>query len=186
MIGLAYYDERYTQTNVPLHRSYVRTLVSSGTTGSYAYGSYNCSSSQRIAYCCGRMTASPVVLFDGPCSLCQKSVRFILRHERRPVLYFASLQSDTGKQLFEKHALPPETDAMILIEEGKAYTGSEAALHLCKYLNYPWRLFNSFRKLPSYLHQPVYRWIAGNRYRWFGKDDNCPLPDPEQAQRFLT
>lgn len=131
------------------------------------------------------MKVSPTVLFDGPCSLCQKSVRFILHHERSPVLKFASLQSDVGKQAFEKYNLPPETDAMVLIEEDHVFTGSEAALTLCKYLKLPWRAFYLFRMLPAFIHQPVYRWIAKHRYKWFGKDESCPLPDPEQAERFL-
>jgi predicted DCC family thiol-disulfide oxidoreductase YuxK len=132
------------------------------------------------------MNNLPLVLFDGPCSLCQRSIRFILRHEREPTLRFASLQSETGKKALEDYQIPPETDAMVLIEDNKALSGSEAALTLCKFLNYPWRLFYSLRQLPSFLHQPLYAWVARHRYRWFGKDETCPLPDPEQAERFLN
>lgn len=131
------------------------------------------------------MNPDPVVLFDGPCILCQRSVRFLLRHEREPRLSFASLQSGTAQQLLEKYPLPSGTDAMVLIEEGQLSIGSEAALRLCRYLKAPWRWLGVFRHLPGWLHQPVYRWIARHRYAWFGRDESCPLPDPEQADRFL-
>ena len=131
------------------------------------------------------MTATPLVLFDGPCTLCQRSVRFILRHERSAQLTFASLQSATGQTALKQYHLPTETDAMVLIENEKAFQGSDAAFALCKYLRAPWSLGHVFRHLPGWLHRPLYRWIAKNRYRWFGKDESCPLPDPDQAGLFL-
>lgn len=131
------------------------------------------------------MNPEPLILFDGPCNFCQKSVRFILRHEKSPELQFASLESDIGKTLREAHHIPPENDSMILIRDGQAFTGSDAAIRACAFLRPPWSWLHSFRHLPAFLHAPVYRWIARNRYRWFGKDESCPLPDPDQSERFL-
>ncbi|MGA0334319.1 MAG: thiol-disulfide oxidoreductase DCC family protein [Kiritimatiellia bacterium] len=131
------------------------------------------------------MSELPLLLFDGPCTLCQRSVRFILRHEKASVLHFASLQSETGQRRTASLNLPPGTDAMILLEEHGFSTASDAAFRVCAYLRYPWRLGYSLRFLPGFLHRPVYRWIAKNRYRWFGQDESCPLPDPKQAARFL-
>jgi predicted DCC family thiol-disulfide oxidoreductase YuxK len=131
------------------------------------------------------MNSPPLVLFDGPCTLCQRSIRFILRNEKEAVLRFASLQSESGKVALAKCAVPEDSDAMVLIQEDSVWVGSEAALNLCGYLTYPWRLLYPLRHLPTWLHQPVYKFIARHRYRWFGKDESCPLPDPEQAERFL-
>lgn len=131
------------------------------------------------------MMKPPLVLFDGPCTLCQRSVRFILRHERSSDLKFSSLQSETGQNQLQTFAVPPEIDAMVLIEEGEAFTGSDAALRICNYLRRPWRWFYALRHLPGWMHRPVYRWIARHRYQWFGKDESCPLPDPAQADRFI-
>lgn len=137
------------------------------------------------------MTASPadlqpLVLFDGPCHLCQRSVRFILRHEKEPKLRFTSLQTDLAEQVRTRYKVPPDTDAMILLEDGQAFIGSDAALRLAGYLKAPYRWFRVFRFLPRRLHGSLYRWIARNRTKWFGRDDSCPLPDPEQQERFIT
>lgn len=127
----------------------------------------------------------PVVLFDGPCGLCQRSVRFLLRQEKKPELRFASIQSKAGQRLLKEHALPLEATEMVFVEDGKAYAGSEAAFEISKYLKFPLRAVRVFRYLPRFLHQGVYRWVARNRYKWFGKDESCALPAPEQAERFL-
>jgi predicted DCC family thiol-disulfide oxidoreductase YuxK len=131
------------------------------------------------------MSQEPLILFDGPCTLCQKSVRFILRHEKSPQLHFASLQSETGRTQLKKFQIPPENDSMILIQQGGAFTGSHAAIRVCAYLRAPWSWFHAFRHLPAFIHAPLYRWFARHRYRWFGKDETCPLPDPDQSERFL-
>lgn len=131
------------------------------------------------------MSTAPLVLFDGPCTLCQRSVRFVLRHEQKPLLTFASLQSETGRAMCEKHGIAGNGDSMILIEGDQVLTGSDAALALCRYLRPPWNWAHGLRHLPGWMHQPVYRWIARHRYKWFGRDESCPLPDPEQAERFL-
>lgn len=129
--------------------------------------------------------SGPLLLFDGSCVLCHRSVRFILRHEHSKVLRFAALESETGRAQQNHYDIPPQTDAMILIENGHAYWGSDAALRLCRYLRYPWRMAYPLRGLPGWMHRPLYRWIARHRYRWFGRDESCPLPDPDQAKRFL-
>ncbi|MDF3128409.1 DCC1-like thiol-disulfide oxidoreductase family protein [Kiritimatiellaeota bacterium B1221] len=131
------------------------------------------------------MSKHPLVLFDGPCTLCQRSVRFILRHEKFAELRFSSLQSETGQTQLRAFALPPTIDAMVLILNREAYTGSEAAFRICKYLRWPWRWFYGCRYLPGWMHRPVYRWISRHRYQWFGKNESCPLPDPAQAERFI-
>jgi len=128
---------------------------------------------------------TPLVLFDGPCDLCRRSVRFLLRRERGRVLHFASLQSATGQRMRARYEIPEDVDAMILIEHSEAYLGSDAAFRICRYLKFPYRLFSVFRFLPGFLHRPVYHWIARNRHQWFGREAECPLPDPERESRFV-
>lgn len=131
------------------------------------------------------MNAFPLVLFDGPCTLCQRSIRFILRHEKTADLRFASLQSATGQAHLHNYGLPADVQALVFIDGHQAHTASDAAFRLCRYLRAPWSWFYALRHLPGWLHRPLYRFIAKNRYRCFGRDERCPLPDPAQADRFL-
>jgi predicted DCC family thiol-disulfide oxidoreductase YuxK len=131
------------------------------------------------------MNRLPVLLYDGPCSLCQRSVRFILRREREPRLHFASLDSEPGRELRQQYAIPAEVDAVVLIDQDGATWGSDAAFRVCGMLKMPWRLFYPLRHLPSPPFQFLYRFVANRRGKWFGRTDDCPLPDPDQAERFL-
>ncbi len=122
----------------------------------------------------------PIVLFDGPCHLCQFSVRFILKREKAAVLKFASLQSDFAKELLERYGLCEELvegeGSLVLIENGRGYLRSSAALRLASYLRFPWNLLKVFLLLPEPLRDGLYRFVAARRYRWFGKDEGkCSL-----------
>ena len=126
------------------------------------------------------------VLFDGICHFCAWSVQFIIRRDPRAVFRFASLQSDTGRQLMSEHGLDPNTmDSFVLIEDGNAHTESTAALRVARRLTCPWRWCYVFILLPKPLRDALYRFIARNRYRWFGKADTCMVPTPELRARFL-
>lgn len=129
----------------------------------------------------------PVLLFDGVCHLCHRSVQFVLRHERGSALLFAALQSDTGRALLRDLALPADyLDSMLLCEDGRVYTGSDAALRVARHLRAPWSWGRALLVLPRALRDPVYRWIARNRYRWFGRDEAaCLVPAPGLRERFL-
>ena len=127
----------------------------------------------------------PLLLFDGHCNLCARSVQFVLKHERNDShIYFASLQSPTGRQILEqsKEELP---DSLIFVREGQIYTESSGFLVLCRYLKFPWSLLQVFRIIPAFLRDPIYRWVARNRYRWMGKREICWMPRPEWKKRFL-
>lgn len=131
------------------------------------------------------MSPPPLILYDGICGLCQRSVRFILRWERMPEFHFLPLQSDKGRELLRKHGVPADTDAIVLIESNEARTGADAALLICKRLRAPVRWLTAFRVLPRSWRDGLYRAVAKRRYRWFGKTDTCELPSPEHAERFL-
>lgn len=128
----------------------------------------------------------PVVLYDGVCGLCQKSVRFILRHEREPLLTFAALTSETGQRLLKQRGVDEGVDAMVLVEAERTLVGPDAALAMCAYLKRPYRWLKGFRIFPASIRALLYRWIARKRYRWFGRTESCPLPEPDQAERFLA
>ncbi len=129
----------------------------------------------------------PIVLFDGVCNFCNASVNFILKRDPKGVFRFAPLQSETAKRLLEKFHLPlDDLDTMVLIENGKAYTRSTAGLRIARHLNAAWPLLYGFIVLPRFFRDTIYRLIARNRYRWFGKRETCMIPLPEWKERFLV
>ncbi|WP_118973031.1 thiol-disulfide oxidoreductase DCC family protein [Taibaiella koreensis] len=128
-----------------------------------------------------------IVLFDGVCNLCSAAVKLIIRHDPGDYFRFASLQSEQGQALLQQYSLPvlQSPESLVLIEKGKAWQYSAAALRIAGKLNGGYRLFYPLIFLPSWLRDPVYRWIARNRYRWWGRQDECWLPTPELRARFL-
>lgn len=128
----------------------------------------------------------PVILFDGVCHLCAWSVRFVFERDREGLIHFAPLQSDTGRSILRQHGLDENAlDSFVFISDGRAWRESDAALRVCEFLKFPWRLLAPLVFLPRFLRDPIYRLIARNRYRWFGKSDACMMPAPELRARFL-
>lgn len=132
------------------------------------------------------MQENAVILFDGVCRFCNGSVNFVLRHDRAGRFRFAPLQSDPGQQLMTEYGINREkTDSFVLIEGGKPYLKSTAALRVARGLGFPWNLLGVFMILPAAVRDMVYDWIARNRYRWFGKMDACMVPDADMRSKFL-
>jgi predicted DCC family thiol-disulfide oxidoreductase YuxK len=130
--------------------------------------------------------SNPLLLFDGVCNLCNSSVQFVLERNKKENIQFASLQSDFGRKMLEQVNLSSDyTSSLVLIEEGKPYVKSEAALRLVKHLNGLWKLGSILFIFPKFIRNPVYNLIAKNRYRWFGKKDVCWIPEPKWKNRFL-
>ena len=128
-----------------------------------------------------------IVLFDGVCNFCNGSVNFIIERDRENYFKFAPLQSKIGEALLEKYSInKDETDSVVLIEDGKAYTRTTAALRIAKKLNGYWSWLYGFIVVPRFLRDIFYKLFARNRYRMFGKQDACMMPTPEIRQRFLT
>ena len=127
-----------------------------------------------------------ILLFDGICNLCNGSVQFILKHEKAPVLRFASIQSAIGKKLLTWCGLPQDfSDAVIYIENGHIRLGSTAALKIGQRLKFPWSLISSAGLLvPKTIRDWVYSQIGTHRYQWFGKRDVCMVPTKELKKRF--
>jgi len=128
-----------------------------------------------------------IVLFDGVCNLCNQSVLWIVKRDKKGVYLFAALQSDTGKTLVkERNIDTTAVDSIILIEPGIAYyTRSTAALKIGTSMGGGWKLLYVLTLIPRELRDIVYDYIAKNRYRWYGKKDACMVPTPELRSRFL-
>lgn len=127
----------------------------------------------------------PLILFDGVCNLCQSSVQFILERDPQQQFKFASLQSETGTRIKAEYQVPRDTDSILLLDGNVLYSRSTAALRIARRLRAPWSWWYAAILLPSFLRDPVYNFIARNRYRWFGKQEACWLPTPELKARFL-
>lgn len=128
-----------------------------------------------------------IVLFDGVCNLCHASVQFLLDRDPKAQFVFASLQSPIGQALCSHHGINAlALDSLVLIESSTAYRHSTAALRIAQHLPFPWFLFTAFLLLPRFFRDPFYRWIAKHRYRFFGKQEACRLPDPSLRSRFLS
>lgn len=136
----------------------------------------------------------PVVIFDGVCNLCDRAVQFILDHDRRGVLLLTANQSEAGQRLLAGRGDAPAPlgddaspeDTIFLVDGGRLYGRSAAALRIARYMGLPWSLLYVFVVVPRPIRDAVYKFIAKNRYRWFGKRESCRLPRPGELDRFLA
>jgi predicted DCC family thiol-disulfide oxidoreductase YuxK len=129
----------------------------------------------------------PIVLFDGYCNFCSASVRFILRRDPGGVFRFAPLSSPPAARLLAGQGMAgPLDDTIFLVESGRVYGRSEAALRIAARLRPPWSLARFLRVLPRGLRDWAYDYFARHRYRWFGRRESCMLPTPEERSRFLS
>lgn len=127
----------------------------------------------------------PVILFDGVCNLCDSSVQFILKRDPEGYFKFASLQSETGQKLLKKYGFSTDINSFVLIEDGKGFVKSSAALHVCMHLKGPWKMLFILRMIPPFIRDFFYDIVANNRYKLFGKKESCMLPSPKWKKRFL-
>ncbi|MFL9484764.1 thiol-disulfide oxidoreductase DCC family protein [Chitinophagaceae bacterium LWZ2-11] len=127
----------------------------------------------------------PIILFDGVCNLCNSSVQFVIKHDKKEVFQFSSLQSDFGQQILEQNGLSGiNLFSLILLDKGNIYTQSTAVLRIAKKLGGFWSLLYVFIIVPKFLRNGIYNWIARNRYKWFGKQEACWVPTEELKRRF--
>lgn len=126
---------------------------------------------------------TPIIFYDGVCGLCNRFVRWAIARDPSAKLKLAPLQGSTAGQLLGPIPSPP--DSIILWNHGQAWRESSAALKILTYLKFPWPIFSVFRLVPPLIRNPIYRWVARNRYRWFGKSEVCELPPAEIRERFL-
>lgn len=128
-----------------------------------------------------------IVIFDGVCTLCNSAVDFLIRHDRTERLVFGSFQSAEGQHVLQKFGLTEPPDTIYVVHDERLYKESDAVMLLSGFLQ-PWYLRVAGmcgRVVPRGIRDLLYRWVARNRYRWFGKKESCRLPTPEERKRFL-
>ena len=128
----------------------------------------------------------PIILFDGVCNFCNAGVNFIILQDKKNIFRFAALQSNAGQELADKYQLPKENfNSFILIDKDKAYNRSTAGFKVYGKLPWYWKWTQIFWIVPRFITDAVYDLIARNRYKWFGKKEECMIPTPEIRSRFL-
>jgi predicted DCC family thiol-disulfide oxidoreductase YuxK len=128
----------------------------------------------------------PLILFDGICNLCNGSVQFIIKHDPAAKFSFASLQSPAAKRLLHHFKLPSEDIySILLIKNEILFDRSDALLEIAKDLNGVWRVFRIFKFLPKGLRDSLYKLVANNRYKIFGKQESCLIPTKDLRARFI-
>lgn len=128
-----------------------------------------------------------IILFDGVCNLCNNSVQFIIKRDKKDLFRYAALQSEVGQQLVQERGIDTsKVDSIILIDPGVAYfTKSDAALEISKSFGGLWGLLSVFSWVPTSIRNALYDLVARNRYKWFGKKEACMVPTPELKAKFL-
>jgi predicted DCC family thiol-disulfide oxidoreductase YuxK len=128
-----------------------------------------------------------LILFDGVCNLCSAAVRFVIARDPDRRFRFASLQSDAAAARLQPFAAARSNiDSLVLIEGGRLFTRSAAALRIARRLRYPWPLLSVLTVVPRPIRDWVYDMVARRRYRWFGRTTTCWMPTPELQERFLA
>lgn len=130
--------------------------------------------------------AQPIIVFDAQCVLCTANARFILRYDRSGRFRLASMQGEVGAALYRRFGIDPaDPDTLIVADGDRVLRDSDAVIAIYAALGWPWRAAVAARMLPRGLRNPIYRWVARNRYRMFGRRETCWLPDADQATRIL-
>jgi predicted DCC family thiol-disulfide oxidoreductase YuxK len=129
----------------------------------------------------------PIILFDGVCNFCNGAINFVLKQDKKGIFKFAPLQSEAGQRLLQHYNLSmKEFDSFILIDMGKVYKKSAASLRVMNKLPWYWKEAQILRMIPTAFRDAIYDFIAKNRYKWFGKKEQCMVPTPELRSRFLN
>jgi predicted DCC family thiol-disulfide oxidoreductase YuxK len=132
------------------------------------------------------MSQRYIVIFDGVCNFCNGAVNFIIRRDPKALFSFTPMQSDSGKRLIEKYdATMVGGDTFLLIKNGQCYERTDAAIEIAGDLNGLWSMFRVFKILPKSFRDYFYRLFARNRYKLFGRREECMIPSPEVRGRFI-
>jgi len=128
-----------------------------------------------------------IILFDGVCNLCDSTVQFIIKHDKKDIFRFVAIQSDLGQKIIKYISIDTsKTDSIILYEPGHSYYyKAEAAIKIIGQLGGIYSMISVFSVIPKWLSSKVYDYIARNRYKWYGKKDECMIPTPELKAKFL-
>jgi len=128
-----------------------------------------------------------IILFDGVCNLCDATVQRVIEHDKKDVFRFAAIQSEIGRQIISHIGIDiTKTDSIILYEPGHAYYyKAEAAMKIAKQMGGWYSIVGWFSFLPEWISNGMYDYVARNRYKWYGKKNECMIPTPELKAKFL-
>lgn len=130
-----------------------------------------------------------LILFDGVCNLCNNSVQYVIKHDKKNKFLFAPLQSEVGESIIEEFSIDTKRTDSILLYNPQVKSikiKSSAAIGIAKHLGFPLNLMVIFYILPNFIRNWVYDYIAKNRYKWYGKKEECMIPTPDLKSKFLT
>lgn len=128
-----------------------------------------------------------LILFDGVCNFCDNTIQKIIKADKKNIFVFASIQSPVGQQVIELIGVKPEVDSIILYQPNIAYyIESDAVLEIAKQLNGIYSLLQVGKIIPKTMRDSLYRYVAKNRYKWYGKKDECMIPTPQVRAKFLS
>lgn len=132
------------------------------------------------------MEKKNILFFDGVCNLCNASIDYLIRNDKEGTLFYSPLQSEFAKNLLEPFSInPKDLDSLIFYSNGKVHTQSEGAIRAFSSLGRWRKSANLLLWIPAFLRNGVYRFIAKNRYKWFGSKSTCRLPTHEEQKQFL-
>lgn len=123
-----------------------------------------------------------IIVFDGYCVLCNKTVKFLIKIDKRKELLFTTLTSKLGQEIAGE--IPPGKESIVFVEEEQKFTKSDAVLRVLQAVGMPWSLLTILRIVPKFIRDSIYMLIANNRYKIFGKKDECMIPDKNVRDRF--
>lgn len=123
-----------------------------------------------------------IIVFDGYCVLCNKTVKFLIKIDKRKELLFTTLTSKLGQEIAGE--IPPGKESIVFVEEEQKFTKSDAVLRVLQAVGMPWSLLTILRIIPKFIRDSIYMLIANNRYKIFGKKDECMIPDKNVRDRF--
>lgn len=126
-----------------------------------------------------------IVLFDGMCNLCNGTVSFIIKRDKKRKFHFAPIQSEAGQSLIERYGLNKDLSTVYYICGEVSYQKSAAILHILKDLGGGWKCYYPLIFVPACIRDGIYRWVSRNRYRWFGRKKSCMRPSQKLQDRFL-
>jgi predicted DCC family thiol-disulfide oxidoreductase YuxK len=127
-----------------------------------------------------------IIFFDGYCILCNRTVDFLIKHDRKKLLKFASLQSATAENLIQNQHNLHGLETVVFYNQGKIYNKSDAALKIAEYLGFPYNILKLGYLVPLPFRNSIYDYIARNRFRWFGKRNSCRMPDEKTKDRLIS
>ncbi|MEP3891218.1 MAG: DCC1-like thiol-disulfide oxidoreductase family protein [Hellea sp.] len=133
-----------------------------------------------------KQASTPIYLFDGHCVLCSRAVAYVLRHEKSPDMRFVAILSEEGRILAEANDIEPdEPESFLIIKDGKIFKSSDAVIVLAQYIGGLHKLAKAGNILPRPFRDWLYGFIARNRYKIFGRSEQCYVPSPENRARFV-